>query len=505
MSVRNFDSDFCGSLPLHQINQIQPYGYLLVLSKPDLKIIQASTNISEVFGIPATGLTGHLIEDYTRPHELDDLRHKFSVNITDKIPVSLTIRNGEQEAEYIAVVHSRNNYLIAELEPAGEKRSFIDIYQQLKFFIAQVNLASTVAEVSQVAVDALKKIGGWDRVLMYQFDDLWNGSVIAEVKEEEMESYMGLKFPASDIPKQARALYLTNSYRLIANRDAPAVPLYPVINPASQSFIDLSGANLRSVAGVHLEYMANMGIKASMSVRVIRNGTLWGLVSCHHREPKPLAYEICSVFELLSEVISSRISNLLNREEFEFRASLLELHADILERVYASEDFVAALFEHNENLLQLFDAGGAALSYKGRTRLLGNTPERTEVEDLVYWLQGRKTGSVFSTNNLSSDYEQATNFVANGSGLLAMPVGKSDKDFILLFRPESQTTVNWGGNPEEAIRFEGDGKKYHPRNSFQKWKETVKQTSRPWLPEELEIAENFRSFIFEYTAKHVNN
>lgn len=501
MSKRNYDSEFCGSLPLHQINLIQSYGYLLVLDSKDLSILQVSENISDVFHEPVESLIGKPIKTYIDTDEINNLNNRFRHGITEKIPFSFTVRTGGEANNYVSLIHAKENYLIIEVEKAGQENSFLDVFQELKYIMAEINQTQSVKEASEVIVRQLKKLSGFDKVLMYQFDEDWNGTVIAEEKDEGMDSYMGLKFPASDIPRQARNLYLKNPYRLIPDRDYVPVRLYPVVNPASQTFIDLSDCNLRAVAGVHLEYMKNMGISASMSIRVIRNERLWGIISCHHRSPMYLNYEICSVFELLSSVISNRISSIENKEAFDFTSGLQERKTRLVEHVYAEKDVISGLFDHETKVSDLLNAGGAAAVYNGKIKTVGQVPGEDEVKNLIYWLQSKGDDQIYHTSSLPLEYDPAASFDKEGSGIVSIPIDSEKGNYIVLFRPEVVSTVNWGGNPDEAIRFEPNGKKYHPRNSFNRWQEIVKQTSESWKPEELEIAESMRSFIFEFTTK----
>ncbi len=505
MNKKNFDSDFCGSLPLHQINMIQAYGYLLVLEREDLKIIQASENVNEIFGLGVQQLVRTSFRDYITKEEADSLYLKFQTGIVEKVPLSLTIKTEGYAGRFIAVAHVKNEYLILEIEKAGQENSFLDVFQELKYVMAEINRSESVSEASSVVVYQLKKLSGFDRILMYRFDDDWNGTVIAEVKEEGMDPYLGLKFPASDIPKQARALYLKNPYRLIPSGDYTPVRLYPVINPVSQAFIDLSDCNLRAVAGVHLEYMRNMKISASMSIRVIRNDKLWGLISCHHRSPKYLNYETCSVFELLSSVISNKISSIEHKEFFQYINSLQEKKSRLIANTYSCLNLRGGLLEQDINIADLFNAGGAALIYKGKTTCIGNVPDEEDLKNLIYWLQSKGDEKVYSSRNLPGEYEQAANYKETASGIISIPIDSVNGEYLVVFRPEVITTVTWGGNPEEAIRFEADKQKYHPRNSFSAWQEIVSQTSLPWREEELEVAESLRSFIFEFTTKYLKN
>jgi len=505
MKNKNYDSEFCGSLPLHQINLIQSYGFLLVLEKATLKIIQASENAESLFSRTLKDITGKHLDDFVRKEEVGILREKAVSPVADKIPLSFTLETGAGPLAYIALVHVKEAYIIMEFQEVKENDSFISVFQELKFIMAEINLANTVKEVSEVSLKGLKKLTGFNRVLMYQFDSDWNGSVIAEVRDEGMDEYLGLKFPASDIPRQARALYINNPFRLIPDRDYTPLKLYPVINPLTHTFTDMANCNLRSVAAVHIEYMKNMGIKASMSVRVKRNEQLWGLISFHDREPRYLSYQMCSVLELLSEVISARISSMLNAEEFAFRAGLQDKRNSLIEEVFAKGSLPSGLMDGPVNIMELFEGSGASVIQKGKIYSRGIVPNEEDISELVFWLQSRPGDKVFAETNLSSVYEPAADYAEVASGLIAIPVNAEKGEYMLVFRPQVLQKVNWSGNPDTAISFEQDGKKYHPRNSFRLWQETVKHTSVPWLPEELDVAENIRSFIFEYCARYIHN
>lgn len=216
---KNYDSEFCGSLPLHLINLIQPYGVLLVLDKKNLKIIQVSENVDKVLGTPAQSLLNRYLSDFVASHQLEIISQKIaSWNITDKIPVMLRLSTDTKEADFTVIVHFKNEYVIMELEeivPSQEVNSFLQIYQKVKYITDALKEAQGIEEVGKIATAEIKKLSGFDRVMLYQFDKDWNGRVIAEAREEDMEPYLHVRFPASDIPKSARDLYFKNPYRLI--------------------------------------------------------------------------------------------------------------------------------------------------------------------------------------------------------------------------------------------------------------------------------------------------
>ncbi|RXK83752.1 GAF domain-containing protein [Filimonas effusa] len=501
INTNNYDSTFCGSLPIHHINVIQPYGVLLVLEQESLNIVQASENVPQIFEITAQELVQHSLAEYLDERSAATLKSKFEKKIRDKIPVLLTI-NG---VKVLSIIHARERYLLLELELATmgqtSETPFVDVYQDIKYAMAAIDLAETTREICRIAAQELKKISGFDKVMVYQFDAQWNGNVVAEEMEEGMESYMGFTFPASDIPKQARALYLKNPYRFIPDRLYKPEKLYPVINPLTHSFVDLSDCNVRGVAAVHLEYLKNMGVIASMSTRIIHNDTLWGLIACHHRTAKPMSYQECAVFELLSNVLSTKIASLLHKEQLAFDTSINSKRLNFIEAIYNNSKLADAFVANGSNILSLFRAGGAAFIQDERIVSVGEVPARDELADLAMWLSAKKQQEVFHENNLAAVNEHAASYANIGSGLLVIPLGESEDAYLAVFRPEVIHTVNWGGNPNEAIRFEGDNKTYHPRFSFSLWQQTVRQTSLPWREEEIKAAENIRSFIYEYSTR----
>jgi two-component system, chemotaxis family, sensor kinase Cph1 len=498
---KNYDSQFCGSLPLHQINLIQPHGALIVLNN-EHRIIQVSENIEKFVGIDANELLNTQISNYIPKDQFSIFSESAGKGIK-KIPLTLSFSVGAEKRAVHALVHVKEEYLVMELEKISADQpafsSFTDVYQQLKFAMAAIDAASNIEELCKTAADELKKLSGFDKVMIYRFDKDWNGTVLAERMEPGMESYLGLVFPASDIPKQARQLYLSNPYRLIPNREYQPVKLYPVINPITNGFLDLSEVGIRAVPSVHLEYMKNMGISASMSTRILnRNNILWGLISCHHLQPQYLSYEICTIFELLSTIISARIAALQVQEEYGFYSGLQTLQSQLVKQVYSENSLLDGLLRDQQALLNLLNADGVVVRYNKRFESKGRTPSPDDVEDLILWLKSLDISKVYHEESLSDVYERATAYTETGSGILVIPIQPQKGDYIIFFRQEVVQKINWGGNPEEAINFEKHSQNYHPRNSFRIWQQTLAHTSLPWKSYEVNIAEQFRNFMLEY-------
>lgn len=497
MAKNNYDSEFCGSLPLNHINVIQPYGYLLVLERNSLNIIQASENIAELTGEPVQSLIGtpfaHLSSD-------QESRKLSALELNARLPLTLTVAGKKTHA----LVHLKESYILLELELADDaaERSFTTVFEEVKHAITAIEQSKSILELSRTAIRQLRRFTGFDGIMMYRFDNEWNGTVIAQEKNEGLDDYLGHTFPASDVPRQARDLYLRNPYRLIPDRNYIPTRLYPVINPGSHSFTDLSDCNLRGVAAVHLEYLKNMNVQASMSIRVVNGGQLWGLIACHHITPLHINFEVCSICELLSSVISNKISSLSQQEIYERETELQKQQSALIAQVYAEQDLLSGIFNEQEaNLNSIFQAGGAVAVLSGRSTAIGQVPPADFIDNMILWLQSKSAGPVFHTDQLPEVFDEAIPYAAMASGALAITIDKERGDFIICFRPEVIRTIKWGGNPNQAINFEPGGKNYHPRNSFKIWQETVRNTALPWNPAELETAETLRSFIYEFRTR----
>ncbi|MCC8409296.1 GAF domain-containing protein [Mucilaginibacter sp. UR6-1] len=496
---KNYDSDFCGSLPLNHINVIQDYGFLLVIKPENLQIIQCSENLAVLLQLQPRDLISKSLNELTDADQLDKIRQRLNDEVQAKAPMTFDLHGHQMEI----LIHAKDGYVILEMEKkVSTDRAFTQAFEEVKLAIARLEACTTAEEVSRVGITEIRKITGFDGVMMYRFDEDWNGTVIAEEKVPELEHYLGHTFPASDIPRQARQLYLKNPYRLIPDRTYKPISLYPIVNPVTRTFTDLSDSNVRGVAAVHLEYLKNMQVMASMSIRVIYHGELWGLIACHHITPKYLSLEVCSICELLSSIISARIESLLHKNEADVETELQKEQTALMARVYAEDDIIKGLLDAEQaNIADLFNASGAVAVIGGVISGIKNIPDEEFVENLILWLQTKRVERTFATDHLPEMYDDAIPVAEIASGILALPIDTDQGDFIVCFRSEVKREIKWGGNPDEAINFELDGKNYHPRNSFKLWQQTVHQTSAPWTAHELAAAETMRSFIYEFHTK----
>lgn len=499
ISSKNYDSGFCGSLPLQFINQIQDFGFLLVTDTSS-RIIQVSENIEQFTSLRISELIDTAFHSIIGMPAFQSI-HDQVISSKGKLPFSIHI----MEHSYNAMVHQKDGQFIFELEPAQQKAtSFNDFFHAFKYMMNDLSGIETIEALSENVLRQLKSLLQLDRIMIYQFDKDWNGMVIGEVHAEDMEPYLGLKFPASDVPRQARALYEKNAFRMIPNREFTPVKLFPIINSVTSKFTDLSECNLRSVAGVHLEYLKNMNVKASMSMRLMVNGKLWGLISCHHKSPMKLDFEQCALFEVLSTIISNQITVIVNKQYFDRVKVLQDIKSRIVQQVMDKNHLTGGLLEDKQDILDLFGAEGVMINGRDSRQTIGKVPQEEMMDDLIMWLRSNNVEGLFYSDSYSLLNDTALDYKELGSGIIVLPIHAETNEFIIGFRPEEVKSVNWGGNPNEAIQFESDGKKYHPRNSFKLWQETVKGVSRPWLEEELTVAEQLRNFAVEFRFRGDN-
>jgi serine phosphatase RsbU (regulator of sigma subunit) len=361
--------------------------------------------------------------------------------------------------------------------------------------LQRLSASATLDELTAALARDVRALTGYDRVMIYRFDPQWNGEVVAEDKREDLEPFFGLRYPASDIPAQARALYATNWLRIIPDARYRPVPLDPPFHPSTGRPIDLSGAMLRSVSPVHLEYLANMGVVSSMSVSLNDRGRLWGLIACHHYAgPHRPSYTDRTAAEFLGRTASLLLHTKMAAGEQEGVVEVAQRAAELTAAVGRTPRALgAALTEEQVTVLDLLPADGAAVRLNGQLRLLGRTPPAERVPALIGALLA---SGVPASDAVSSVLPEAADLADTASGVLAVPLGGGD--FLAWFRPETLREVAWAGNPYQSKTAITDaGPRLSPRRSFAAWSETVRETSRPWRDHEIAAARGLASHLAE--------
>jgi light-regulated signal transduction histidine kinase (bacteriophytochrome) len=495
LTGHDLDLDACAQEPIHIPGSIQPHGILLAVGLSDRTVDYASANIAHIFGLDPASVLGRpfalVLPALSREFETDlaDPPASGSTRILRRIRVDT--RAGVQP--YEAAISRSGAYAVVELEapPSGTVSSLDVLYPTLRGFVEQLQGASSVDGLCRLAAQEVRRMTGFDRVLIYRFDDRWNGTVIAEDRNEVLPSYLDLRFPASDIPAQARELYRRNRQRIIP--DAGYVPV-PIQSKRHEP-LDLSDSVLRSVSPVHLEYMRNMGTLASMSISILRDGELWGLISCHSREPKRVALQVRNACDFLTQIFSLQLEARENTTLAESRLRLGTVQTRLLAHMAAEDDFIAGLVNHPDDLMRLAGAEGAAVLAQDRCRCLGRAPDEAQVRALCAWLSENHREDVFETDRLPQLYPPARAFADRASGLVAIAISKAHASYVLWFRPEVVRTVHWSGNPQKAVQEEAGTLRLHPRRSFEIWKETVQERSLAWDRSEIEAVKELRNAI----------
>lgn len=466
-------------------------------------IIQVSENVEEYLFLSKDRLLNSNISDFILEENFTLIKRKVLEKVKSTLPIYINFQVESHTRNFLSLIHLKENQILIESEPyEKDEIQFSEINYEIKNIAGLLRNAKNATEVLSIACREIQAFSGFDRVLIYQFDENWNGLVVAEEKKESLglDTYLGLYFPASDIPKQARNLYFSNPFRYIPNRKYKAAKLYPSINPLNNNNTDLSTCNLRGVAPVHIEYLGNMGMESSMSIPIIKDNNLWGLVSFHHKTIRNVNYQLRSSFEILTSIISSEISSREAAQALKDRRSLDEIKDRLLKKLDA-ETIQSSILNEPNSLLTLLNLSGAAILYENETHVAGDTPPKEQLYQIIQRLKVQRQSSLFSTHQLPVLMEELRPHKDTASGLIAIPISVDKNEFILGFRPEISKVINWGGNPNEAIRFEENKKNYHPRNSFALWQQTVKNTSVKWSEVELDIAESFRTSLIERILK----
>lgn len=488
----------CDREPIHRLGTLQPHGFLLALREPDGRIVQASANvpggIEACFGRPCAAvfpqLAGLELEGATEP-ERDGAQYVRTV----------TLQTPEGARAYDLALHRSGGLTILEFEAVASafasEHSLDALYPRLSRFVEGLHEAASVAELCHLVAVDIRHITGFDRALVYRFDRDWHGTVIAEDGNGALPSYLDLRFPASDIPAQARELYRRNRLRIIPDAGYGPVPILRQAGEDAEP-LDLSQSILRSVSPVHVEYMRNMGTMASMSVSILVDGVLWGLISCHNAEPRRVPLQARNACDFLTRIFALQLAAKERGAEAEQRLRLGAIQSRLLGFMAEEENFLDGLLKHPDDVLALANASGAAVVTSDSCRLLGATPRESEVRAIYQWLSSGPGGAdLVATDALSEDYPAARAFAERASGLLAISISQKYASYVLWFRPEVVRTVKWGGDPHKAAIPDPSGgpERLHPRQSFEIWKETLQNRALPWTRAETESVKDLRASV----------
>jgi light-regulated signal transduction histidine kinase (bacteriophytochrome) len=490
----------CEREPIHTPGSIQPHGFLFVLDPQGWTITGASTNARELFWREASALIGIPVGDILGPRAvaaLERARQQPDFAVRASFVEHLEVEVGGEPRGFTLLAHAAGERVILEGEAAAAT-SPLHAEQAMQLFLARLAAVESVEELHRLAVTEIRRITGFDRCLLYQFDADWNGNVIAEDRNAVLPAYLHQRFPASDIPRQARELYRRNRLRLIPTNTYKPVPIVLRAGARATGELDLSLSVLRSVSPIHLEYMRNMGTGSSMSISVMRGTELWGLISCHSRDAKAVPFATRAACDLLGQFLSLQLAAREHARELAARLELTSVLTRVVGDLAQDGDFAAAL--QGEDLLRLAGASGAVLLRGGDLLPYGRIPPEKTVRALAARVAEADKPLVFWAS-LAAEFPALGLDPAVASGLLALNAGGNPRLTILWFRPEIIEVVEWGGEPRKAIEAAGEGHALHPRKSFEIWRETVRNRARPWEAATIAMARDFRDALLKVVIR----
>ena len=509
----------CDREPIHIPGAIQPHGVLLVLRSSDLTVVQASDSTRAKLGVEPAMLIGKPVEQAIAADDVAPLRAAVRAGeLSDRPLYLLTVHttNGPTSGgtAFDAIAHRHDGLVVLELEPAGRHDAYSapQLYQAVQAGIRRVESAASVAAMADAVAAEVRRLSGFDRVMVYRFDRQWNGSVIAEAKRDDLEPFLHLHYPASDIPAQARDLYTRNRLRFIPDRDYAPSPLVPPVNPLTNRPLDMSYAVLRSVSPIHCEYLRNMGVVASMSISLLKDGRLWGLVACHHYAgPRYVTHDVRTACELIGDVMSLQVAAKADAETASYGSTMATVRRALAARMTdaAAEVADALTGAASPNLLDLIHATGAAVVQGDRVTTVGTTPPPAELTALAHWIvertatvgDGDADAEVFHTPAVADLDDRFEPLTEHAAGVLAASLIRGRPHYLMWFRPERVRTVNWAGDPAKSVVKGDAGVTLSPRASFALWTQTVRRTAEPWTAAEVRAALDLRRDVVGATLR----
>lgn len=479
--MQHHPTHLCDQEPIQYPGKIQPHGALLVIDRLTLQVIQVSANIHEYLPGSSATLLG-------RP--LSEVLQVVNYNPAFQHGEYQVIQSPHKGNCYL-IAHFTKAFLLLEIEPVQEYD--YNPEEIMSRVLTAVLGSETVLDTLQEAARKVKLVTGFNRVMVYMFHEDGHGEVIAEEADPEFAPYLGLHYPASDIPKQARELYKKNLVRLIADVNAPDCKLKGLATMQPATTVDLSDAVLRAVSPIHIQYLQNMGVAASFSVSILSQGELWGLIACHHYQPKTLDYRQRLHAKMIGQLVSSSVRFQTEEEKQLLHHSWRGNTAILARQMRQETGIVAGLSENNVNLLSINSATGAVLVYENQVTLIGDTPDLIFIRELAAFLQKTATKQIFHTHYLTEVFPAASDYADKASGILCAFLSAEREEFIIWFKPEKEQEIKWAGNPEKAVVINAVGDvKIEPRTSFAVLVQSLKHRSEPWTLTELSNAANLR-------------
>ena len=490
---------------IHLAGSIQPHGMLLALREPSLQIIQASRNVQALLGVSAESLLGKSVSQLGGSIEARVTQLAATNDLADPAPLTCQLRALGVMAEFEGTVHRiAGGVLLVEIEPVAPGSvdgatvflSNDQLVEHLQESVHRLSAAATINTLSDAVVRRFRDMVGYDRVMVYKFDPDGHGKIIAEARDPRLDSLLGHHYPSTDIPQRARELYIRTRLRVLVNVHYEAAALVPRQLPGSGEELDMSVCYLRSMSPLHLQYLKNMGVTATLVVSLVREGKLWGLIACHHYSPRNLRFSVRAAADLLAEVVSTRIAAIENYAHAQVAIQVRRLEQRLIEATSTEGDWRLALFRNPHTLLRPLEATGSALFYEGEILTSGEVPSTPELRALAQWVHGQAGEGPFNCSSVSRANPDLDSLTPTASGVLAVRLSTSRADYLMWFRKEQLLTVTWAGDPSKPL-VGNDPLELSPRRSFAAWSEMVRGTALPWTSGEIALARAFGSSLID--------
>ena len=518
--AKQTDLTNCDREPIHIPGAILPHGVLVVVDPDTFNVLQVAGDTKTLLGIGHDDMLGQSLETMLRPDQMQMLRRVNTVHALAKPRHLLdpVLRFIPEQALDVSV-HRIDGVLILEAEAADLIDRFAaDPLSGVQEMVEGFDTPMTLQALCHLAAERVRAVAGYDRVLVYRFMQDESGWVIAESREPHLEPFLDLHYPAADIPKQARALYVKNWLRLITQVNYTPARLSPPDNPRTGKPLDMSQAILRDVSPIHREYLRNMGIDASMSISIIREGKLWGLIACHNYSPRVLPRHLRAVCELFGSMFSLQLDAREKGEQFEQRLASRMVLQNLMLNLATADDYAEGLTKQSPNLLDYIvtgssvadgvGTGGVAVSIKGSLTFLGITPSKPQIAALVLWMNDnlerlQQGEGVYATDRLGEVWPEAAAYANVASGILFISITDAPSDFIIWFRPELVGTTNWAGQDNKRGVSGVHGDRLTPRKSFEIWKETIRGRCLQWKTSDIDAAYDLRVSLLHVVLRRI--
>ena len=488
----------CDREPIHILGAIQPIGFLLALTA-DWNVARASINLPEFLGEQVANVIGRPLASLFTSRAVHELRNRVAMlHGADGVERVFGLELIAGRGRFDVAVHLSRGQIVIEGEPtAGE---IGDITGMVRSMIARLDQCGDLATFLREGARQVRALIGFDRVMVYRFAADASGEVVAEACKPGIGRFLGLHYPASDIPAQARILYTRNLLRMIADVNAMPVPIQPLLDETGEP-LDLSLSLLRSVSPIHIEYLKNMGVDASLSISILIDGKLWGLFACHNYSPRCPTFQRRSMVELFAQMFSMRLESRERQQTVDFERRARDISDQLLGAVASDETLLRDPDWLADILTNAIPAEGVGVWLGGNCSFSGTAPPVEDFRRIVRALNATAAGKVFATDHIGGLISDAEAFSDSVAGLLAIPISRSPRDYVVLFRSEMIRSVRWAGDPHKPVEYGPNGPRLTPRKSFDEWKELVRGRSQPFTASEVRVAETLRATLIEVVLR----